>query len=130
MNPWTSRIQPIGYRGEARHVDEEHCDLFALAFKGSLRVENLLGEVLGGVRVGRANAVLASGWSPDRLAALQTKLRASRQLCSALTAPVREPSPALQAELRLGGVLVLTPGTLHPGLPLGGDAEVETVEGD
>ena len=31
------RIQSLGHRGEARHVDKEHRDLFALAFEGALR---------------------------------------------------------------------------------------------
>ena len=114
MNPWTSSgIQPIGYRGEARHVDEEHCDLFALAFQGRLGSEDLLGEVFEGVGLGRAKAVLTSGWSTDRLAALETKLRSRRKLCAALATPVSEPRPALETEFRLWRVLLLAPGTRH-----------------
>jgi hypothetical protein len=87
------RIQPIGYRGEARHVDEEHCDLFALAFKGALRSKDLLGEVLRDVRLRRTKAVLPGAWLTDRLAALETEFRGRRKLCTALTAPMSEGAP-------------------------------------
>src|SRR5262245_59922269 len=79
----------------ALEVGEEHGDLLALAFEGALRGEDLLGEVFGGVGLGRAKAVLRSVWSTDRLAALETKLRSRRKLRTALTTPVGEPSPAL-----------------------------------
>jgi hypothetical protein len=41
--------------------NEEHCDLLPLAFKGRLRRQDLLGEVLGGVGPGRGEPRF--GWS-------------------------------------------------------------------
>src|SRR5262250_1768473 len=66
------RIQPIGYRGESRHVDKEHCDLLAFAFEGALGREDLLGEMLRGVslRKGRTRWGRAAGG--HGLAALET----------------------------------------------------------
>ena len=40
----------------ALEVGEEHGDLLALALEGALRGEDLLGEVLGGVGLGRSEA--------------------------------------------------------------------------
>jgi hypothetical protein len=46
--------------GEQLHrtleVVEEHCDLLALPFEGALRGEDLVGEVLGSVRLGTGEA--------------------------------------------------------------------------
>src|SRR5262249_7107428 len=84
-----------------------------LAFERALRGQDFFGEVLRRVGLGRTEAVLPGGWPTDRLAALETELRSGRKVCTALTAAVREPSPALQAELCLGWILVLAPGALH-----------------
>ena len=45
----------------ALEVGEEHRDLLALALEGGLGGEDLLGEVLGGVGLGRGEARLADG---------------------------------------------------------------------
>ena len=44
-------IQPLGQRRETRDVDEQDGDLLPLPFKGALGGEDLLGEVLGSVRL-------------------------------------------------------------------------------
>src|SRR5262245_11115797 len=85
--------------GEQLHrafeVGEEHRDLLALTLEIRLGGEDLLGEVLGGVGLGRSKARLPSGWSTDCLAALKTELRSRRKLCAALATRVSESSPAL-----------------------------------
>ena len=58
----------------ALEVGEEHGDLLALALQGGLGGEDLLGEVLGGVRLrAQANATGAASASGDRLAALEAE---------------------------------------------------------
>ena len=56
----------------ALQVGEQHGHLLALAFQGGLRGEDLLGEVLWGVRLGRGEAhltgVLTANWSPALVA--------------------------------------------------------------
>jgi hypothetical protein len=94
----------------ALEVGEQHGDLLALALEGTLRGENLLGEMLGGVRVGRRRSPGRSAYRP---AALQTELRAGRQCRAALGARGRKPAPAFEAELRRRRVLMLAPGTVH-----------------
>jgi hypothetical protein len=95
----------------ALEVGEEDGNLLTLAFKGSLRGEDLLGQVLRRVGFGRSGAVPAL--LSNRLTTLQTELRRSRQLDSALRAGQCQARTTLQAELGLLRVLVLTPGTLH-----------------
>ena len=83
-HPLEDRIQqlpgllgvPVGEElHRALHVREEHRDLLALAFERGLRGEDLLGQVLGGVRVGRGEAGLTSRpWPRDRVRALQAEL--------------------------------------------------------
>ena len=43
------RVELLGELHRALHVGEEHRHLLALAFEGGLRLQDLLGEVLGGV---------------------------------------------------------------------------------
>ena len=47
------RIQALGERRESRHVHEQHRHLLALALERARAGEDLVGEVLGGVRAGR-----------------------------------------------------------------------------
>ena len=60
----------------ALEIGEEHGDLLALAFEGALRGEDLLGEVLGGVGLGRARECLdvsrrsTGGRTPGRISRL------------------------------------------------------------
>ena len=116
----------------ALQVGEEDRDLLALAFEGGLGSEDLLGEVLGSVGLGRGELHRRRGrrrrgyW----LAAFLAKLRA--KVVGRATAGARhlQPRPALLAKHGISRVLVLTPGTLHRGPPDSRGAEVETVEGD
>ena len=56
-------VEPLGERGEPRDVGEEDRDLLALALQGAPRGEDLLGQVLGRVRLGRCTAFV-SGPAP------------------------------------------------------------------
>src|SRR5262245_34588450 len=97
----------------ALEVGEEDRHLLALALQCALGGEDPLGEMLGGVGLWGGKAGLAGGWSTDRLAALETELRARRKFCTALATLVSKPDPALETELRLRWILVLAPGTPH-----------------
>ena len=107
---------PVGQElHRALEVGEQHRDLLALALDGALGGEDLLGEVLGDVGLGRREPSLSGGGRPDRLPALQTELCAGREVSGALGAFQGEPGSALQTELCLGWVLVLAPRTRHHG---------------
>ena len=95
----------------ALEVGEEHGDLLALAFEGSLGGEDLLGEVLR--RVGLRRASL--GLRIDRRTTLQAELRRPRQLRPAFRAGQHQTAAAFQAELGMLRILVLAPRTLHAG---------------
>src|SRR5262245_4952322 len=97
----------------ALHVGEEHRDVLAFALESRLRRQDFLSEVLWRIGLRRAKAVRSGGWSTDCLAAFETELRACRNVCTAVTTLVGKPNAALHAELRLGRILVLAPGTLH-----------------
>src|SRR5262245_17278335 len=58
----------------ALEVGEEHSDLLALTFQGALGSQNLFGEVLGGIGLGRSKARLAGSWAADRRPALVAEL--------------------------------------------------------
>ena len=87
----------------ALQVGEQHRDLLALAFERAFGGEDLLGEMLGGVRIGRREARLDSWLSSHCLPALKTKLRAGGKLRAALNAVECKTSSALQAELAPDG---------------------------
>ncbi len=99
--------------GEQLHrpleVGEEHCDLLALAFEGTLRREDAFGEVFGGVGGGRSPRLSRS----DRRSALEAELCRRGQLCAAIWAASGERGSALLAELRLRRVVLAALGTLH-----------------
>jgi hypothetical protein len=97
----------------AFQVREEHCHEFALALQGGLGGENLLGEVLGGVDVGRLEP--RRGDLGQRGGTLAAELVLQRIISAAGRADSRQGEGALAAELHDGVVLGLAPGTLHPG---------------
>jgi hypothetical protein len=100
--------------GEELHrtleVGEKHGDLLALALQRCPRSEDLFGEVLRRVRLGRREPRRGRA---DRSRALETELGRWGQLRTAVPTAQRQWRRALQAELRLGRVLLLAPGTLH-----------------
>ena len=53
----------------------------------------------------------------NRLAACKAELGACRQLGATLSAGDSETDPAPETKLRLGRILVMAPGTPHPGPP-------------
>src|SRR5262245_12400137 len=73
----------------ALEVGEEHRDLLALAFEGRLGGEDLFGEVLGGVALGRAVSGAGGGgfWGErGRMSAPRTELCCRRQRSTAFGA--------------------------------------------
>src|SRR5262249_8235748 len=107
------RIQPIGHRGESRHVDKEHGDLLALAFESALRSEDLLGEMLRGV--GRWKGRTSRGWAGGAygLATLEAEPGARRQFRATRAAHQREAGSAAEAESGVRRGVLLALGTLH-----------------
>src|SRR4029450_2988512 len=95
-------------------VGEEDGHLLALALQCVFGGENLLGEVLRGVGLGGGTA------RPSRSPALVAELGSGGKFNAAGGALPGQASTAVQAELGLRRVLVLTLGTLHPGLPIAG----------
>jgi hypothetical protein len=106
---------PVGQQlHRALEVGEEHGDLLAFALERALRRQNLLGEVLRGVRFGRSGARSSrtfTGCPP----ALQTELRVGRQIGPASAAAKRQPGAALQAEFGAGGVVAPAPAAMRHG---------------
>ena len=97
----------------ALEVGEEDRDLLALAFEGGLGGEDLLGEVLGGVRLGAGEAARWLGG--ERGAAGPTELLARRDGGATARAGRLKPGATVLAEARARVVLRLAPGTLHAG---------------
>src|SRR5262249_33232643 len=95
----------------ALEVGEEHGDLLPLPLQGALGRENLLGEVLRSV--GLRRRARGGARAADGRRALEADLCHGGKLCAAARAPESQRGRALQAELRLGRVLLLAPGTLH-----------------
>jgi hypothetical protein len=122
--------------GEQLHrpleVGEENGDLLALAFESRLGGENLLGEMLRGVGLGRGE--LRRGLSlrrrGDWLATFLAELRAESIGRSTTTARHFQPRPAVLAKHRINGALALTSGALHWSLTIAPLKRVGTVEGD
>jgi hypothetical protein len=95
----------------AFQVGEEDGDLLALALEGTLRGEDLLGEVLRRV-VGWTQGTI--GNTPrQRGPTGAAELLPGANLGAALRAGEHEASAALLAESRVLGVLRLAPGTRH-----------------
>ena len=97
----------------ALEVGEEDGDLLALALQGGLRGEDLLGEVLGGVGIGRrelrgrAASAQPGPRTPDRTCAPEG---AGLPQCGTGEASGAAHCPQ---NFAAGEVLVLAPGTLH-----------------
>src|SRR5262249_53997570 len=75
--------------GEELHrsfeVGEEHCDLFALAFQGGLRGEDLLSEMLRSVCFWRAESTwIGSSCITGGVSTLWTELRGRREFIATL----------------------------------------------
>jgi hypothetical protein len=101
----------------ALEIGEEHGDLLALALEHALGREDLLGQVLGRVRARGSEAGLSAGRSAHGMRTLQTELGGRGELATAVCAPSRERSRALQAELRPRGILSLASRARHPVVP-------------
>src|SRR5262249_39279936 len=96
----------------------EHRDLLALALQCALGGEDLLGEVLGGVGLGRGELRRRRRRRHGHwLAAFLAELGA--ELVGRATGWTSrfQPRPALLAKHGISGILVRTPGTLHPEPP-------------
>jgi len=103
----------------ALEVGEEHGDLLAFALEGALGGENLLGKVFWGVRRRRGELHRRRGRRHHAygLAAFLAELRVEPICRATARASLLQTRPAFLAKHCIGGVLVLTPGTLHPGPP-------------
>ena len=66
-------IELLGHRRKSRHVREHHGDDLPLALDRPLRGEDLLGKVLGGVRLRGRRTTRGRRVSGDRLAALEAE---------------------------------------------------------
>src|SRR5262249_30561006 len=109
---------PVGQQlHRALEVGEEHGDVLAFTLKGSLRGQDLLGEMLWGValRGGEAQARRRRRGlrHTGRRTALLTELRPQLIRSAATRAGGLGRSPALLAETGIAGVVVLAPGTLR-----------------
>jgi hypothetical protein len=110
---------PVGQQLHgALQVGEEHGDLLALPFEGRLRGEDLLGEVLGSVGLGRGEARLSG--LVERRRTLAAELVPRRIARATGWAGRRQWRSALAAELHPGGILYLASRTPHPRPPYTG----------
>src|SRR5262249_45052221 len=94
-------------------VSEQYRHLLALALQGSLGGEDLLGEVLGGVALGRGEGHTVGAGGCDPLTALEAKLCRGWEFASTVWACLHLAGPALQTELRIRWIVVLAPRTFH-----------------
>src|SRR5262245_28095247 len=101
-------------------VGEENGDLLALAFQGGLGGEDLLGQMLGRVGLGRRKAWLRTGG--DLLAKLgpTAVAKSTARRIDVATRGTRQPEacPAAVAEAGLGGVVLLALRAAHQASPL------------
>ena len=97
----------------ALEVGEQDGHLLALAFEGATGGDDPLGEVLRGVCVGRRGARRRGRWRTHRVPAVETEPCIGWQLGPTLRAGQCEAATTLQAESRLGRVVVLAARTLH-----------------
>ena len=109
--------EPLGQRGRADQVAEQHGDRLPLAGQRRPRGEDSLGEVTRRVGIGRRRPrrVLERRRGGDRRAAGVTELGAGWQGCPTGRARQRQRLAALEAEARAGRVLVVTAPALHDG---------------
>jgi hypothetical protein len=106
------RITVGDHLHRAFDVGEQHCDQLALAFECGARDENLIGDVLGRVILGRSEAQILFD-RPQRMSALQAESGRRGDLAAAIAAASGQRSCTLLAEPRLSGVLVLTFRAFH-----------------
>ena len=113
---------PRDAREAARlEIGEEDGDRLALTFERGLGGEDLLGEVLRGVRSGRGIAGCGGGrWcAPRRLTATVTELTPGRVSAIARRATSLERRSAAVAEPRARRIVLLAPSALHLALVQG-----------
>jgi hypothetical protein len=104
----------------ALHIGEQYGDLLAFALQGSLGGENLLGEVLGSVDLGRSKSPRGCTLA-ENSPALTAELLTGRIRGAAGGANGGEPGSTVPAELLAGRVLMLAGGTAHARTsPVGG----------
>jgi hypothetical protein len=99
----------------ALEIGEEHGDLLALALHGRLGGQDLLGEVLGGVRLRCRRTIRGRRAGGDSLAAPEAEAGAPGLLGATRAAGQREASSALRAEPGVGRLVLPAPGTRHAG---------------
>ena len=106
----------------ALEVGEEHGHLLPFAFERALGGQDFLGEVLGGVGLGRGELVRRRA---ERSGALAAELVLGGIGCATGGADRREWSGAFPAELHARRVVLLAPGTPHTEPPsrVGGRGE-------
>jgi AAA ATPase-like protein len=105
--------QPLGQRGGADQIAEEHGDRLALALQRRPRGEDALGEVPGCVGVGGTAGRGGRRRGVERAPALGTEPRAGRQLGAARRAGGGQPPAARDAEPRARGIVLMTGSALH-----------------
>jgi hypothetical protein len=96
-------------------VGEKDRHLLALAFQRRLGCEDLLGQVLGGVRVGAGDLRLRIGSEWGRAVTAESVAEGIDGATGGASS--RERRGALSAEPHARRVLMLTPGTPHPRSP-------------
>src|SRR2546428_9541520 len=93
--------QPLSQSRRVGQIAEQYSDLLTLAFQSAARGEDLLGQVLRGVRYRRGGVGLHGiGWL-DRLPACQAKTGTRRPLGATRTARQRETGTARPTKSRL-----------------------------
>ena len=105
-------VEALRQRREARDVHEEHRHLLALALERAALSEDLLGEVLGGVRRGRRDCLFGAALA-DGVSAGDAELRFGQELGAALPAGPEQGAAALHAESRVRGVHRAAAATVH-----------------
>ncbi len=97
----------------ALEVGEEDGDLLALAFERALGGEDFLGEVSGGVRLGRGSSGRSGARGRDGVSAREAESGARRQVGATCGAGGRERSAASEAEACVGRVVLRASRALH-----------------
>src|SRR5262245_17967966 len=93
-------------------VSEQHGDLLALTLECYPRGQNLVGEVLGGIVLGRGEASIVRR-RLQGMATFRAELGCGRHPASAISTSSPQRSCTLLAELRLSSVFVVAFRTLH-----------------
>src|SRR5262250_1757127 len=112
----------------AFQIGEQHGHLLAFTLQCGPGPEDLLGQVPGGIRVGRTEPSLSEYSYAYWMCTFRAELRSRRQRSATLAACPRERRGARLAELRAGAILVSASGTLHPTSPASRADAIGTVE--